>query len=133
MRGATDNSSYSDNGKYMITLIASTEYGCKDTSYQTIIIEPDFAFFIPNSFSPNDDGINDNFSGKGIFISKYQMMIFDRWGNLIFFTDDINKTWDGKANYGTGIAQTDVYVYVIKLTDINKKKHEYKGIVKLLR
>ncbi|MCE9538033.1 MAG: PKD domain-containing protein, partial [Bacteroidetes bacterium] len=91
---------YADTGTYVITLITSTQYNCLDTSYQTIIIEPDFVFYIPNSFSPNDDGVNDSFSGKGIFISKYEMRIFDRWGNLIFFTDNINKEWDGKANHG---------------------------------
>jgi gliding motility-associated-like protein len=60
-------------------------------------------------------------------------MIFDRWGNLIFFTEDIHKQWDGKANLGTQIAQADVYFYMIKLTDINRKKHEYKGIVTLVK
>jgi gliding motility-associated-like protein len=124
---------YADTGKYTITLVTSTQYGCKDTSKQIVIIEPDFAFFIPSAFTPNDDGINDTFTGKGVFISNYQMMIFDRWGNLIFFTNDINKPWDGKANYGTEIAQADVYVYTIKLADINRKVHNYKGIVKLLR
>jgi len=40
----------------------------------------------PNAFTPNEDGINDIFSGKGIFIIKYEMSVFDRWGNLIFFS-----------------------------------------------
>jgi hypothetical protein len=52
---------------------------------------------------------------------------------LIFFSNDINKPWDGTANYGTQIAQQDVYIYSIKFTDINRKKHEYKGIVTLVR
>ncbi|MCE9540059.1 MAG: PKD domain-containing protein, partial [Bacteroidetes bacterium] len=56
---------YQDTSTYTITLITSTQYNCIDTAYQTIIIEPDFIFFIPNTFSPNDDGINDFFSGKG--------------------------------------------------------------------
>jgi gliding motility-associated-like protein len=124
---------YADTGQYKITLITSTLFGCKDETYQTIFIEPDFSFYIPNSFSPNDDGTNDTFSGKGIFIKTYEMMIFDRWGNLIFFTNDINKPWDGTANYGSKIAQEDVYIYSVKLTDINKGKHNYKGIVTLVR
>jgi len=124
---------YADTGVFTITLITSTQYNCIDTTYETVIIEPDFQFYIPNAFSPNDDGINDTFSGKGIFITKYEMSIFDRWGNLIFFTDDLNKPWDGKANYGKETAQMDVYIYSIKLTDINKQKHNYKGIVTLVR
>lgn len=124
---------YQDTGTYTITLITNTQYGCLDTAYQNIIIDPDFAFYIPNTFTPNDDGINDNFSGKGIFIIKYEMSIFDRWGNLIFHSDDPNKPWDGKANHGNELAQKDVYIYSIKITDIKKTEHEYKGRVTLLR
>jgi len=124
---------YADTGTYTITLITSTQYNCFDTAYQTIIIEPDFVFYIPNSFSPNDDGVNDTFSGKGIFISKYEMRIFDRWGNLIFVSDDVDKAWDGKANRGAEIAQGDVYIYSINIVDYKKGKHSYKGIVTLVR
>ena len=104
-----------------------------DTAYETVIIEPDFLFFIPNAFTPDGDGINDSFSGKGIFIRKYEMMIFDRWGNTIFFSDNIDKVWDGTSNHGTEIAQRDVYIYSFKITDYNQRKHSYKGIVTLVR
>ena len=124
---------YADTGTYTITLIASSLYGCADTAYQTIIIEPDFNFFIPSSFSPNDDGVNDSFSGKGVFVKEYEMSIFDRWGNLIFFSNDYNKPWDGKANLGTETAQQDVYIYSIKITDFNNVNHKYKGVVTLIR
>ncbi len=124
---------YADTGTYRITLIASTLYNCIDTTYQTIFIEPDFIFYIPNSFTPNDDGINDIFMGKGIFIKEYEMMIFDRWGNLIFYSDDALKGWDGTANHGTETAQQDIYVYKISITDFNKRKHSYKGKVTLVR
>lgn len=124
---------YGDTGSYTIMLITANQYSCMDTTYQTISIEPDFIFYVPNAFTPNDDGVNDTFSGTGIFIYKYEMMIFDRWGNLIFFTDDIHKPWDAKANHGTEIAQGDVYIYSIKITDFNMNNHNYKGLVTLLR
>jgi gliding motility-associated-like protein len=124
---------YADTGTYIIRLITSTTYGCYDTAYQTVIIDPDFEFYIPNAFTPNGDGKNDTFTGKGIFIKEYEMMIFDRWGNLIFYTDDLNKPWDGRANHGADMAQRDVYVYVVNLTDIKNKKHNYKGTVTLVR
>ncbi len=125
----------SDAGPYTIMLIASTQNNCIDTAYQTIVMEQEqgFSFYIPDAFSPNNDGINDTFSGKGVLISKYEMMIFDRWGNLIFFSDDFSKPWDGRANHGTQIVQEDVYIYSIKVTDVKKKKHNYKGIVTLFR
>lgn len=124
---------YADTGTYVITLITSTQYNCIDTTYKTIIVEPDFAFYVPNVFSPNGDGINDFFTGKGILIEDYEMRIFDRWGNMVFITKDLQEAWDGKANYGSGVAQQDVYVYVINLTDFKRKKHEYKGIVTLVK
>lgn len=124
---------YPDTGSYTIMLITSTQYGCVDTAYQSIFVGPDVAFYIPNAFSPNNDDINDTFSPKGIFVSEYEMTIFDRWGNSVFFSDDFNNPWDGKANYEAEIAQSDVYIYVIKATDIRRKTHNYKGIVTLVR
>lgn len=124
---------FADTGSYQVTLITSTQYGCADTAYQTIIIDPDFMFYIPNAFSPDGDGINDVFTGKGLFIRDFEMAIFDRWGNLVFFSDHIDKPWDGRANHGAEIAQVDVYVYSIKITDFKKIKHNYKGIVTLVR
>lgn len=124
---------YQNTGTYTITLIASTIYNCIDTAYETVIIEPEFEFYIPNAFTPNDDGKNDSFSAKGVFIKQYEMMIFDRWGNLIFVSDDINKGWDGKINHGTEIALQDVYVYSITVIDFKKEEYFYKGIVTLLR
>ena len=124
---------YADTGSYTITLITTTKFGCLDTAYQNISIEPDFVFYIPNSFTPNDDGINETFSGKGVFIIKYEMSIFDRWGNLVFASTDINKPWDGKANRGKELAQEDVYVYTINVTDIKMIAHTYRGVVTLVR
>ena len=61
------------------------------------------------------------------------MSIYDRWGNLIFFTDNINNPWDGKANHGADMAQRDVYIYVVQVTDYRNKKHNYRGTVTLVR
>ena len=124
---------YADTGIYIITLITSTQYGCADTAYETIIIDPEFAFYIPNAFSPDGDGLNDNFIGKGVFIKEFKMSIFDRWGNLIFYSNDKNKPWDGKANHGSEIALRDVYVYSIQVTDFKNKEHLYKGTITLSR
>ncbi len=127
------NYTYQDTGAYVIRLIASTQYYCADTAYKTVIIEPDFLFYIPNAFTPDGDGINDTFTGKGIFLKDFEMMIYDRWGNLIFYSDDITKPWDGHANHGAEMAQRDAYVYKINVTDYTRKKHNYKGIVTLVR
>ena len=138
---ATDNTStlqnpihtFIEGGNYCATLTVTSNFGCVSTATECILIEPEFTFFIPNAFSPNDDGINDEFYGKGDYIKEFELMIFDRWGNLIFFADDINKHWNGKANHGKEIAQQDVYVYTVKINDVNGKKHKYTGTVTIVK
>lgn len=123
---------YSDTGTYNVSLIAGTDFGCTDTSYSTVIIEPDFTMYIPNAFTPNDNDINETFIPKCSFVDDFQMKIFDRWGNLVFETNDINVGWNGKTKKGTD-AMPDVYVYSIKCIDILLKKHAYRGVVTLVR
>lgn len=124
---------YNDTGQFEVTLIVNNNYGCTDTIQKTILIGLDWVIYIPNAFTPNGDEINDSFPAKAYGIIDFEMFIFDRWGNLIYQTDDIKKPWDGKANHGNELAQSDVYVYVVKVTDFKKTKHKYRGIVTLVR
>lgn len=124
---------YADTGTYTISLIVNNNYSCYDTAYRTITIEPDWAFFIPNVFSPNNDNINDTYQGYGYGLLEYNMSIFDRWGNHIYETDNYNSPWDGRANYGKEIAQQDVYIYQFVIRDIHGYAHTYRGTVTLVR
>ncbi|MES2285163.1 MAG: PKD domain-containing protein [Bacteroidota bacterium] len=125
---------YVDVGNYCITLVAQNNYQCLDTVVHCLKIEPEFTFFIPNSFTPNDsEGTNDGFSGFGTNISQYDMWIFDRWGNMIFHTADLYEKWNGKARKGAKIAQRDVYVYLVVLLDFRGTEHQYRGTVTLAR
>jgi gliding motility-associated-like protein len=124
---------YLDTGTYVITLIVSNQHSCADTISHTIVIEPDFLFYIPTAFTPDGDGINDVFTGIGIFIKEFEMTIFDRWGNLIYKTTDINKPWDGKTAHEAEPSERDVYVYAFTVTDFKTLKHNFKGIVTLIR
>jgi len=124
---------YQEPGLYIVRLMVLNQWGCPDTTYKTMEIQPDFTFYIPNSFTPNGDGVNDMFYGYGIGVTTYNMVIFDRWGNNIFGTEDIKKGWDGRANGGQNVAQQDVYVYIVKLTDVFGKEHKYIGKVTLVR
>ncbi len=117
---------------YTITLSVLNGGLCPNSVTHEVIISPEYSFFIPNAFSPDGNGINDTFLGKGKGIIKYELMIFDRWGNFIFYADDINKGWDGKANSGAETAQQDVYVWKVNLTDIFNKKHSFIGTVTLV-
>ncbi len=127
---------YSDTGYFQIMQVAVNQYGCVDTAYDYVIIQPDWSFFAPNAFTPNGDGINDKFYvyGEGIDNSTFEMWIFDRWGNTIFTSSDIAKGWDGTAQInGGGPVQIDTYVWRVKFRDINGNPHTYVGRVSVIR
>jgi gliding motility-associated-like protein len=77
--------------------------------------------YIPNAFTPNGDHLNEFFLAKGEGIVSFSMNIFDRWGNLLFVSDDVNKGWNGKiegGHYmlkgdGDDTSQQDVYIWKI--------------------
>ena len=75
-------------------------------------IVPAAVLYIPNAFTPNGDGLNDTFGAVGEGITEYNMQIFDRWGNLIFESNNINVQWDG--NYHNEIAPLGLYVYKVE-------------------
>ncbi len=131
-----DQYSYSQEygSNYTVQLTVVNQYGCVDDTTLEIIVEPEFTFYIPNAFTPNGDGINEVFFGTGIGIAKYEMWIFDRWGNLIFTCSDINQSWDGTVQKGNGeLCQIDVYVWKVAITDVFDKRHKYVGHVSLIR
>jgi gliding motility-associated-like protein len=119
---------------YMATLHVRNADGCVNRVEHLIEIGPEFTFYIPNAFTPiRNDGVNDTFFGKGIGIVEYHIWIFDRWGNMVFDTPDINHGWDGRANKGEDVAQQDVFVWKVKLKDIFGKWHDYIGTVTLVK
>lgn len=126
---------YPGMGFNTVTLIVTNQFGCIDTATQVIEIIDDFVFYAPNAFTPNEDGVNDIFLPKGIGydIETFKMLIFDRWGNLIYTTDDYRKGWDGRANQGSDVAQIDVYVWKVYLTDNQNHKHSYIGHVSIVK
>lgn len=124
--------SYSDTGTYIVQQIVSNQFGCKDTVQRIVNIDAAFTFYIPNSFSPNGDGINDYFFGTGIGISDYEMRIFNRWGEQVFAAFDENKKWSGLIDKTTQLAQQDVYVYMFRITDVFGNTHTYRGKVAVL-
>ena len=131
---------YSDTGNFVVTLVVASANGCVDTVQKTVEVR-DFAFYMPNTFSPNGDDLNELFFGKGVGILEYELNIFDRWGNMIFYckVKDLPQTlpcmWDGKAEVGASnkIAQQDVYVWKVKLTSTYYKQYDYIGNVNIVR
>jgi gliding motility-associated-like protein len=125
--------SYKDTGMFVVRLISTSDKGCIDTTYGKVIIKGEFAFYIPNAFTPNNDGVNDFFLPLGIGVQKFEMSLYDRWGLLIFTSDDISRGWSGRTYYGDEYCPMDVYVYKIDIEDLQGKPHHYVGRVSLVR
>jgi gliding motility-associated-like protein len=120
---------------YQVLLTVSTANGCTDTISHPVCLDPDVSIYVPNAFTPNGDGNNEIFLpiGVGIDPAKYTLWIFDRWGNVIFTSTDINDGWNGKVNNYDNPCQVDTYVWRIVATDINGGLYTKLGSVNLVR
>lgn len=122
---------YEDTGRYNVTLIVKNNKGCVDTLQRYILVKPGLYFYFPNSFTPNGDGNNDVFAPKGLGIAKYNMNIFNRWGELIYNSNDINQGWDGSTNKAK--SQTETYTCVFDVEDDRGNKYQKIGSIILIR
>lgn len=126
---------WAEIGAYPVTLYSTTVNGCIDSITYIIIIDDIITAYIPNSFSPNADGINDLFNiySHGISPDNFEMLIFDRWGNKIFHTRDLYDGWNGSLNNNGALVQIDVYVYRFNYKDIKGYKHKAIGHVTIVK
>lgn len=124
---------YTDTGTFIVTLIAISEYGCNDTVSHSIRVNPQPQIYIPNAFSPDEDDVNDVFLPVGNGISVFHMYIFDRWGNKIFYTEELNNGWNGRLNGNGEKVPEGVYAYKIYIKDVLQIPHNYAGSVFVVR
>jgi gliding motility-associated-like protein len=131
---------YSTVGFYNIQLIATSPFGCSDTA--TVRVSTDASVVFPNAFTPNEDGTNDGYYIPGsldndIFfpyasgVIEYKFQVFNRWGELIFETEDFKQGWNGY--YRGKICQIGVYVWKAYVKLNNGKTFNLTGDVTLLR
>jgi gliding motility-associated-like protein len=127
---------YTDPGTYEVMLIATNQWGCDDTTYNTVIVNPDVALYVPNAFTPIDEnGINDMFLPylSGTDLSSFKMEIYNRWGEQIYATDDITKGWNGRFKNTGEVVQVDVYVWKIYYKNDENKSVSKVGHVTILK
>ena len=117
-----------------VWLKVTSQFGCVGSDTASVeIIDVEKQITYPNVFSPNNDGINDVFRplGKLESIESYQLMIFNRYGDKVFYSEYIKDAWDGTA---AGIAQpTGTYVYLVKVTFPDGESKTFRGDITLLR
>jgi len=123
---------YLDTGIYIVSLLVSNSDGCSDKFYKKIDVRPEFTLFIPNAFTPNGDGLDDDFMTYGYGLKSFNMNIFNRWGEIIFSSEDIEMGWKGKDRFDKKIPN-GIYLYHIAITDYNGKPWVYNGEVNLIR
>jgi gliding motility-associated-like protein len=128
---------YTEPGTYPVVLVVKSDKGCTDTLIRPLVVGEDFGIYVPNAFTPNGDGLNDIFQPKGFGVVKYQMYVFDRWGEKMFQTNDFDIGWNGtkqsKHDVKYGVCEDGVYTWLIDITDVFGKSHELKGHVTLMK
>ena len=130
-RDTTISYQYQKTGSYNACLVATNATGCSDTTCIQIDATVEVGYSVPSAFSPNGDGVNDRVFIRGFGISKVSFQIFNRWGELVFASTDMNTGWDG---YFKGKLQAqDVYHYSAVVEFYTGEKLAKKGDITLLR
>ncbi len=122
---------YADTGTYMVELLVSTIHGCTDTIWKPVRVDAVTNIYAPNTFTPDGDGVNDVFKAVTYNIVELKLMIFDRWGLLLYTGNGVDTFWDG--TYKGKESQQDTYIWQIKAKDGFGKNYTYRGHVNLLR
>ncbi|HQQ93590.1 MAG TPA: gliding motility-associated C-terminal domain-containing protein [Bacteroidia bacterium] len=130
----TPHVNYDVAGTYPIIVQTITDKGCIDTVTRYLQIRDDYNIFIPNTFTPNNDGLNDVFmvKGSGFKADGFVMEITDAWGTNVFSTNDYTKGWDGTI--GGQVAKDGVFIYKVKVVGAHGEgRKEYIGYVTVLK
>ncbi len=122
---------YKEEGEYTLTQIATNANGCSDTVRVTILVEMEGTLFYPNSFTPDGDGLNDVFYLVGSNIKQFDLKVYNRWGQLLFQSNDINKGWDGTFK-GLPVEQ-DVYVFKVDYRGAKQGNKQIYGHINVVK
>ncbi len=126
---------FPDTGVVFVRLIVTHPEGCKDSLTKILDIRPEVRWYMPNAFTPNGDGNNDTFFGKGFLegMTGFRMSIWNRWGEQVFETSNPNDQWNGRAQNTGGVSPAGVYVYQVSFTGPRGEPYEFKGYATLVR
>lgn len=123
-----------DTGKFQVVTITRNEYGCADTSFIPIRVKQPLLLKIPNAFTPNHDGLNDEFSYALSGVRSHRLLIYNRWGELVFSSSDVSKKWDGIDKKSGKPVPSGVYTYRLRARTIETNRDIKKvGTVTVIR
>lgn len=122
---------YQDTGVYRVMLVAGNSIGCQDTAYRSVEIEDVFVLHVPNAFTPNGDALHQTFGVYQRGVESFHMVIFNRWGEVLWETDDVNGRWDGV--YLEELLPAGNYFYQIDGVNYSGEPFSTSGTVLLMR
>lgn len=126
---------FKDTGFHNIKLVVSNQFSCSDTLVKLLDVEPKVTYWLPNAFSPNDDSVNDTYKGIGILsgIQNFSMRIWNRWGELVFETNNPLEAWNGKKNNSGEPSPQGVYLCVVTYANARGERAEVRSYATLIR
>ncbi len=122
---------YDGLGDYYAQLTVTNPLGCTDSAYT--LVEGPVLIYIPNAFTPNNDGMNDAFKVVISEVTQYELDIFNRWGELVFHSEDPDEVWIGNVNGGEHYAPAGMYNYRLKWKGARTDAEEMLGTFQLMR
>jgi gliding motility-associated-like protein len=129
------NHTYDSIGCYQVILVASAQDGCTDTAVQVVCVKDELIIYVPNTFTPDGDGLNDIFLPiltSGYRPGTYEFAIYNRWGERFFYTEDVDQGWDG--TFKGNEVQVGTYTYTIKFkSSMDNNVYTFNGHVNLIR
>jgi len=124
------------SSEYPITLVVQNEWGCTDSIAHTILVQESFVLFVPNMFTPDMDGLNDAWKITGIDVdeSDFIIQVFNRWGEVIYQSNDIHEAWVGDVDHGTHFAANGTYMWRVETKSLaTGERKEVLGHVTIAR
>ena len=126
---------FPDTGMYQVMQIVTHPSGCLDTLLKTIDVRPEVRYYLPNAFTPNNDGSNDIYVGNGVMegASNFNLSIWNRWGELVFETSDPFEGWNGRKHNTGREAPAGVYMVLVTYNGPRGEPYELRGVATVVR
>ncbi len=126
---------FQDTGVFVVSLVVENSYGCTDTAYNDIVVWATGQLYYPNAFTPNNDGLNDVYYAKGRYFdwSTFEMYVYNRWGQVVYQSNDVNEGWNGRMKNTGAKCPQDVYSLLIRVRGGDGKLRRYNGSITIVR
>jgi gliding motility-associated-like protein len=131
---STAQITYNESGTFVVNLLLTDQFGCELLLNDIVKVTEIYTstIFVPNSFTPNNDGFNDVFYVKHSDISEFSILIFNRWGNEIYKSNNVDFVWNATNRSGDAVSD-GTYVYIIEAKGLDKVPYQLTGFIQLIR